>query len=225
MGEPPSSLRERKKRATRRLLRKAALDLVAERGLGHVTVEDIAEAAGVSPRTFFNYFPSKEGALFGPDPDTEAVVRERLVHDMPGAPVLDVLRAVIASQAELFEAEFTELGGDPVKWLGQTRAVRADPHVRAAHAAQLVMIERSVAEAIARRLGADLEADPYPGLLAGVATSVFRTSMTFWAAAGGVVPLARIVDQAFRAVAAGLPEDCALRTVTAGAVADRKDDH
>jgi hypothetical protein len=48
--EPPASLRERKKLATRRLLRRAAPDLVAEPGLANVTVEDIAEAATESDR-------------------------------------------------------------------------------------------------------------------------------------------------------------------------------
>ncbi|GAB2815803.1 TetR/AcrR family transcriptional regulator [Streptomyces daliensis] len=56
-------LRERKKRATREALREAALRLAVERGPDQVRVEDIAEAAGVSPRTYNNYFASREQAI------------------------------------------------------------------------------------------------------------------------------------------------------------------
>jgi AcrR family transcriptional regulator len=222
--EPRASLRERKKLATRRLLRRIALDLVAERGFAHVTVDDIAEAADVSPRTFFNYFPSKEAAIYGTDPDRAAALRDRVAHQAPGEPVLDALRSVMASEAEEVADELRELGGDPAGWLRRMKEARADPHLRAARAAQMAMVERAIAEGLAERLGTDPDRDPYPGLLAAVAAGVFRSSMTFWAGSGGTAPLSQVVDLAFRALADGLPEDSALRRMTAN-VADRKDNH
>jgi len=76
-------LREQKKRETRRALHHAALHLVHDRGLGEVTVEQIAAAAGVSPRTFFNYFPTKEEAVLGFTHDFV----QRVVHDFEARPV------------------------------------------------------------------------------------------------------------------------------------------
>ncbi|KAF2779863.1 TetR/AcrR family transcriptional regulator [Streptomyces sp. OM5714] len=63
MTTPPPGLRERKKQATREALRAAALRLAMEHGPDRVRVEDIAEAAGVSPRTYNNYFASREQAI------------------------------------------------------------------------------------------------------------------------------------------------------------------
>lgn len=71
---PPPGLRERKKKATRAALREAALRLAVERGPDKVRVEDIAEAAGVSPRTYNNYFASREQAI------VSAVTADRLTH-------------------------------------------------------------------------------------------------------------------------------------------------
>jgi AcrR family transcriptional regulator len=209
-----ASLRERKKLATRLELRRVTLRLVAERGFSNVTVEEIAEAANVSPRTFFNYFPSKEAAIFGANPELAEATREAIVHQSPGEPVVTVLRSVMAAQARVVAAEITELGGDPTEWIGRVRAARTDPHLHAAHGAQMAAIERSLATAIARRLGTDIERDPYPGLLAAVATGVFRSSMSFWTSSGAAVPLDGLVDLAFGAIASGLPESCDLRHVT-----------
>src|ERR1700722_18978964 len=211
---PPSSLRERKKLATRRELRREALRLIAERGYSNVTVEEIAEAANVSPRTFFNYSPTKEAALFGADPELAEATCDAIVHQSPGEPVVTVLRRLMANQAKTVVNEFAELGGDPLEWLARMRASRIDPHLHAAPGAQMAAIERSLAEAIAQRLGTTLERDPYPGLLASIATGVFRSSMSFWASSGGTVPLEHLVDQAFSALASGLPETCDLRHVT-----------
>lgn len=78
MPETPSpTLRERKKVETWTAIHEAAASLAQQRGLEQATVEAIAESAGVSPRTFFNYFPAKEDAVLGlrepvVDPDEAA---------------------------------------------------------------------------------------------------------------------------------------------------------
>ncbi len=224
----PVSLRERKKQATRLLLRRTALELVAERGLANVTVEDIAEAAQLSSRTFFNYFPSKEAVLFGGDPDRAAELRGAIASAVPGQPALDALRLVLTQDSEAMAGELRSLGGDPAEWVRRMKVARTDPHVRAAHAAQMSMIERAIAEGLAARLGADQETDPYPGILAAAAVSMVRACLTFWAGSGGTIPLGQVIDQAFKTLADGFPENSDLRRITthvtpANATADRKD--
>jgi AcrR family transcriptional regulator len=59
-------LRERKKRATREAIAEAAMELFSERGFDEVTVAEVAEAADVSEKTVFNYFPTKEDLVFQP---------------------------------------------------------------------------------------------------------------------------------------------------------------
>src|ERR1700743_580478 len=131
VAEPPVSLRERKKLATRRLLRRAALDLVAQRGLTNVTVEDIAEAAEVSPRTVFNYFPAQEAGVFGGAPDRAAALRDGIVSEAPGKSALDALRLVLARDSETMADELRSLGGDPADWLRRVKGGGHDPARRA----------------------------------------------------------------------------------------------
>ncbi|HSZ42843.1 MAG TPA: TetR family transcriptional regulator [Trebonia sp.] len=208
------SLRERKKLATRRELRRIALDLVARHGFVNVTVEDIAAAADVSPRTFFNYFPTKEAALFGMDPDRVAALREAIATTAPGAPALTAMREVMVGVARGMTEDLMALGGEPADWLLRLKAARSDPHVRAAQAAQMAQLERTLAEGLGRRLGTDPEHDPYPGLLAAVAAATVRSGVIFWSNSGGDMALDQYVDLAFRALADGLPEQSGLRRVS-----------
>jgi AcrR family transcriptional regulator len=223
-GQPDSSLRERKKLATRRRLRRVALDLFADRGYSNVTAEEIAEAAEVSTRTFFNYFPSKEAVLMGADPERLAAIRDSVMAAAPGTPAVEVLHEAMTGWARQVVAQLAELGGDPSRWLRRIKTARADLHLRAAQAAQMEAIERTIAGALAERLGTDPERDPYPALLAVLASGIFRASLASWASSGGSVPLERLVDLAFQAVADGLPETASLRHALAG-VADRKENH
>ena len=220
----PASLRERKKQATRRSLRRIALDLVAERGFNQVTVEDIAAAADVSPRTFFNYFPSKEAALFGADPERTAMLRRRIVEEAPGEPALEALRRIMIDEARARSAEIADLGGEKEEWMRHMRVTQADPHLRAARAAHMASVESEIAGAVAERLGTDPERDPYPIVLASAAMAVMRAAYMFWPVSGGAVPLEEFADAACQALANGLPEDGSLRAlVIPGATAGEAD--
>ncbi|WFR66662.1 TetR/AcrR family transcriptional regulator [Curtobacterium flaccumfaciens] len=68
MSDAEPGLRERKRRATRLAIQQAALRIAIEEGLAAVTVDEVSRRADISPRTFFNYFPNKEGAILGDDP-------------------------------------------------------------------------------------------------------------------------------------------------------------
>jgi len=211
LAEQGPSLRERKKLATKVAIRRAALELIAERGFSHVTVEDIAAAADVAPRTFFNYFPSKEAVLFGADPGRVEQLRARVVHAQQGSSALEVLRTVLVDQVRTIVAQFAELGDDPLRWVTQMRAAHGDPQLRAAQAAHMAQAEAGVAAALAERLGTDADRDPYPLILASAAMGVMRATLSFWASSGGAVALEELTDQAFQALSDGFPEDSALR--------------
>ena len=154
--------RDRKKQATRRALRNAALQLVAERGFAHVTVEDIAEAADVATRTFFNYFPSKESAVIGADPDAIEQLRASLLARPLRESPLEALRSVLVEYAATIDEEFDDLGEGKEAWFRRFCVVRQDPELLGAYAAHISEVERILAEALAQRLGKDPSHDPYP---------------------------------------------------------------
>src|ERR1700712_2284039 len=103
-----SGLRERKKLATRATLHRVALELVAEHGLDHVSVDDIAARADVSPRTFFNYFPSKDDAVVGLDPAMPQQQATALLARPATESPVESMRAMARQQA-IEMAEETEL--------------------------------------------------------------------------------------------------------------------
>lgn len=96
---PPPGLRERKKQATREALREAALRLAVERGPDRVRIEDIAEAAGVSPRTYNNYFSSREQAIVAAvAADREARIAAAVVARPAGERLADAITEAVVEQ-------------------------------------------------------------------------------------------------------------------------------
>src|SRR5919201_1651301 len=80
-------LRETKKLQTRQEIAERAMGLFAKRGFDHVTVAEVAEAAGVSEKTVFNYFPTKEDLFWDEVPEREAAMVEAVRNRRPGESV------------------------------------------------------------------------------------------------------------------------------------------
>lgn len=196
--------RDRKKIALRRSLRSAAVRLVAERGLKHVTVEDIAEAADVSVRTFFNYFSSKEESIVGHDPEEAAELREALLGRPAEEPPLVAVRNVLVDLA-------APLADRHEDWLLHMRVVRQEPSLLPSLLASFASHERNLIEALAERTGTDPDRDLYPALVAAASMAAFRVAMTHWRHWEGKLSLARLVESAFAQFAAGLPEPAPVR--------------
>lgn len=193
-----SGLRERKKLATRRALHEAALRLVAERGLDAVSVDDIAERAEVSPRTFFNYFASKTDAVIGLDPEAPRQLYDAFL-DRPAAE--SPVQAVHAVQRE----RAAEMAEEPELWPLRMQVIDAAPALVQQLIASFGESERMLAEAIAERTGTRIGVDVYPTLLASVQACVMRTALHRWLATDFTASLPALVDEGWAVLAAGLP--------------------
>jgi AcrR family transcriptional regulator len=204
--------RDRKKNATRRALRDAALALVAERGFAHVTIEDITEAVDIAPRTFFNYFSSKESAVIGADPQQIEQMRTSLIERPGSETALDALRAVLVEFATTKAEELDDLGEGREAWFQRLCIVRADRDLRGAYVAHITEVERGLVEALAERLGKDPTHDPYPALVAATVFAAARVAAFYWSANGGVGALADLTAAAIDSLANGLVDDDLIAT-------------
>lgn len=123
MDQP--GLRERKKQRTRRAIADAALRLFAERGYEETTIADIAQAADVSPRTYFSYFPSKEDVVFAEMDDRLAEVRDGLAHRPPGETPLESMRRIVIDIMEAVAAEHGEYGAVQIQLILERPSLQA----------------------------------------------------------------------------------------------------
>jgi AcrR family transcriptional regulator len=198
---PPAATlgrRERKKLETHRALSTAARELALARGLDGLTVEDIADAADVSVRTFFNYFSCKEEALVGVEPAVLAELGAELEDRPAGESPLEALKAVLASGVD-------DVAEAMRRWSLRTELVRRHPSLLPRHLAALAEIEAALVRALAARLGTDPVTDPFPAIAVAAAMGTLRAAVASWEDAGRRGSLDAAVDAAFATLAAGLP--------------------
>lgn len=187
-AEARCGLRERKKRATRRALHEAALRLALERGLEHLTVEEISAAADVSVRTFFNYFPGKEQAILSDDL-FQADEGQVMAIMSDAADVLDGLYRVAMAVAAVTAPRREQV---LMRW----QLVERYPALLAQMFARSEELSKVLASAVAARTGAAPD-DAYPQLMAAVASAAMRTAVRRWTAGHGDHPLEHHVSEAF----------------------------
>jgi AcrR family transcriptional regulator len=181
-------LRERNKLRTRQEIADATLRLASERGLEHVTVEQIAAAAEIAPRTFFRYFDSKEDALLADHSDRLALLRQTL-RDRPASE--GPLTAVRASILEVVG----DLEDNRELMLCKFQLMQDSPTLHAQSLEKMAELERTLAEALAERSGADLERDYRPFVIAAAVCSAMRVAIDRWGASGGGGDLTEMVGR------------------------------
>ncbi|MGY2085429.1 TetR/AcrR family transcriptional regulator [Blastococcus sp. SYSU DS0539] len=197
MTEP--GLRERKKQDTRAALAAATLELAVEHGLAAVTVEQIAARAGVSYRTFFNYFSAKEEALLRPTGSGGSTFAAHLLAQDPSLAPLAAARAAL-------HQELAALEDDRAAWHLRLTVIARDETLLPRLVELGATNEREMAAAIATRTGQDPERDLYPALLGAVLGCAVRVTLARWHRLEGRAPLLRLLDDALDALAAGLPD-------------------
>lgn len=190
-------LRERKKVRTRETIAAAALRLFTEHGFRETTVDEIAAAADVSPRTFFRYFATKEDAALADHERRLAAIRDALASGSPGEPVTaPVRRAVLAMVAEV--------AVEPAEGLARARIVSTEPSVLARSLEMQAAYEEAIAREVAARLGADADLDPRPRVVAGAALGALRAAMRLWVGSGGASDPRTTVEEGLALLEQGL---------------------
>jgi len=184
-------LRERKKLATREALGFAALRLAVAHGLDTVLVEDIAAAAGVSPRTFNNYFASKYEAVCSVAVDRARRIADGL-YDRPAAESLwpAVIHAVLA------EFRDDQLP-DPVCTRG-VRLITTEPALQGEYLKAQAVIQEAIATAIAERTGRDQHADMFPRIMAGAIATALQVAIDRWVDADPPTAAVPVIREALR---------------------------
>jgi len=193
------TLRERKKAQTREALAEAALQLFADKGFEHVTVDEIAQSAQVSRRTYFRYFPTKEAVVF---PDRERRLQqfqEMLAARQPDDSPVETVRLALLALARDYEENRSRV-------MLQQRIVEGSVTVLAYDAELDRQWEGTIAEALGDRAGGRVRAviRRRARLQAGALMGVIRAILNEWYAGAGRGDLKALGQEAFDLLAHGM---------------------
>lgn len=186
-GAAKPGWRERKRRETRKRVWETALALFSEHGYDATTLEAIAEEAGISKRTFFHYFKSKEEVLVAWQDDVPDLFRAAILGEPEGETPFEVVRNVLAR---------IPMNLDIDQAVVINRLIRSNEQLRASSLAKYLRLEQAAFEALCERWPA---AERRAGLhvVAMMSIGALRLAIDGFADKEGRKPLSELVQEAF----------------------------
>jgi len=170
---PRPSLSDRKQEFVRRELGDVAWELFASKGYEATTVAEIARAAGVSRRTFFRYYASKEDVVVETSAElAEAMLAATAERPLEEPPLVAIRQALVP----LLQKELAR----PERLRAVIRLLRESRTLRRAMLERHARMEERLAELFASRLGSDPERDSAPALIAFLARALMDTAFNVW---------------------------------------------
>ena len=194
-GDDAPSLRERNKARARTEIAAAALRLFSKDGFEGVTVDQIVAAAGVSRRTFFRYFETKEDALLADYPELNTTLTDSLIDGGADHP-LEAVRASLHRLADWYEERAEAV-------LERSRLIRDATHLTARNLEFLSQWESAIVATVAAHVGADA-GSLLPRTAGATIVGAFRAALTQWVRSSCQQDLHVLVDNALDVVGHGL---------------------
>jgi AcrR family transcriptional regulator len=202
-GGDGTGLRERKKQATRIALSWTAIRLCVERGVANVRVEDIAAEAGVSLRTFRNYFANKAEAVAARHLDRASQVADELRSRPDSEPLWEAIVNSVQARYALGKVSDGDAVPD-LQWVDGVRLMLAEPSLQGELFKANAIAEARLAEVVAERTGTDAARDMYPQLVAAAVGSASTVAMHHWVRADPPVSMGPLLREALRQISTGL---------------------
>ncbi|MFG2502114.1 TetR family transcriptional regulator [Streptomyces sp. NPDC048441] len=191
------SMAERKRQLVATELTQAALQLLALKGFDAVTIDEIVTTAGVSRRTFFRYFASKEDVVVQFLADMGAGIRAELADRPAEEPPSVALRHAVW-------VPIAACGDHSERVLPVVRLILRTPALRARFLERQAQWRDELTGEVAVRLGLDADADLYPRLAAGMALTAFDAVLQRWSDSAGAEDPAELTDRTFAVIAPAL---------------------
>lgn len=184
-----NGLRARARQAVRAEIAEVAFALFVERGFEQTTVEEIAEAAGLSRRSFFRYFPSKEDTVFG----FLYEMGQQLADAVAARPAGETPWTALRAGFDVLAASFMARSQDATALM---KLIFTTPALRARHQDKQDRWRQLLTEALLARSVPKLEAD----VLAGTALAVFDVVCRQWLEPGATAHPDELLDSAFAVI-------------------------